>query len=242
MKITYIKQSSFLLEWEHSIWLFDYFAGQLPDLDPSKKLIVFSSHGHKDHFSQELFTQTVGHPDSLYLLSDDISIDQLTASSNLSPSQKIACVSLSPHRSYLFDDNAGNQIEVQTLLSTDLGVAFLIRYCDRTIYHSGDLYWWIWNGESPQETQDMKFRFFKEVDLLKGVHIDIAFLLLDPRLEDNFAKGFDVVMRTADIDSVFPMHYWGDPSVNQKLMKMECSQPYRQKVHPVLYEGQTFTL
>ena len=241
MKITYIKQSSFLLEWENSLWLFDYFAGELPDLDPRKRLITFTSHGHKDHFSYELFSRTSGHPHTLHLLSDDISISARDrASYEISRQQGNAMKFLAPHLSYCFDDGAGNEIAVRTLLSTDQGLAFLIDYCGRRIYHAGDLHWWIWDGEPPQEAQAMERRFFAEIDALKNVRIDAAFLTLDPRLEGNFAKGFDAVMRTAHIDAVFPMHFWEDPCVNQRLLAMECSQPYRQKIRPVVCEGESF--
>ena len=51
MKITYINHSGFLIETRDCYYIFDYYKGELPHLDKEKKVIVFCSHFHKDHFS-----------------------------------------------------------------------------------------------------------------------------------------------------------------------------------------------
>ena len=55
MKITYIHHSSFSVELDNTILLFDYFKGNLPSFDKNKKLYVFSSHSHHDHFDESIF-------------------------------------------------------------------------------------------------------------------------------------------------------------------------------------------
>ena len=55
MKVTYIHHSAVSVETEHSILLFDYFKGELPDFDPGKPLFVFASHFHEDHYSPVIF-------------------------------------------------------------------------------------------------------------------------------------------------------------------------------------------
>lgn len=40
MKITYIHHSSFLVELEHVSMLFDYYAGQLPEIRKDRPLVV----------------------------------------------------------------------------------------------------------------------------------------------------------------------------------------------------------
>ena len=44
MDITYIYHSSFLVELQEYILLFDYYEGELPPLNPKKHLLVFVSH------------------------------------------------------------------------------------------------------------------------------------------------------------------------------------------------------
>ena len=72
MKITYIHHSSFCVELQNSILLFDYFKGELPKFDKARKLYVFASHFHEDHFDKCIFEIAKEHPDVTYILSKDI--------------------------------------------------------------------------------------------------------------------------------------------------------------------------
>lgn len=44
MNVTYIHHSSFLIETERCYYLFDYFQGSIPALNPSKPVLVLASH------------------------------------------------------------------------------------------------------------------------------------------------------------------------------------------------------
>ena len=44
MKITYINHSGFLIETKDCYYIFDYYKGELPQLDKKKEVIVFCSH------------------------------------------------------------------------------------------------------------------------------------------------------------------------------------------------------
>lgn len=72
MKITYIHHSAFLAETEHACLLFDYFKGSLPKLPEGKRLYIFASHRHPDHFSKVIFDIAAEHGDTVLLLSSDI--------------------------------------------------------------------------------------------------------------------------------------------------------------------------
>jgi len=78
MKITYIHHSSFSVELDNTILLFDYFKGNLPSFDKNKKLYVFSSHSHHDHFDESIFNIEKTHPNVEYILSNDIKTVSLT--------------------------------------------------------------------------------------------------------------------------------------------------------------------
>ena len=56
MKVTYLNHSGFLLEWKNSYFLFDYYKGELPELNSEKDVFVFCSHSHHDHFNPEIFS------------------------------------------------------------------------------------------------------------------------------------------------------------------------------------------
>ncbi len=53
MRVTYIGHSGFSVELESHILLFDYYEGTMPEFDPAKKLLVFASHSHPDHFNRD---------------------------------------------------------------------------------------------------------------------------------------------------------------------------------------------
>ena len=55
MIITYLGHSGFLVETETAYFLFDYIRGTLPEFSEKKKLYVFASHAHKDHWNPEIF-------------------------------------------------------------------------------------------------------------------------------------------------------------------------------------------
>ena len=56
MKVTYIYHSGFLVETEQCYYVFDYYQGELPELDVEKPIIVFASHAHPDHYNKKIFT------------------------------------------------------------------------------------------------------------------------------------------------------------------------------------------
>ncbi len=55
MRITYLSHSGFLVELETAYLLFDYYKGDLPELNTGKKFYVFVSHAHYDHFKKDIF-------------------------------------------------------------------------------------------------------------------------------------------------------------------------------------------
>ena len=139
MKITYISHSGFAVELENHIFLFDYYKGEIPKFDPKKSIVVFASHVHHDHYVEEIFELREQYPDVHYVLSSDI---RRSAKKILEEKQIEAQVSfLRIHQELEL-----GKVRIQTLKSTDAGVAFLVECEGRTIYHAGDLNWWHWEG------------------------------------------------------------------------------------------------
>lgn len=73
-------------------------------------------------------------------------------------------------------------------------------------------------------------RFEEEINKIKNRHFDAAFVVLDPRQGEEFYLGFDYFMKNTNTDKVFPMHFWGDSSVIERLKEMKCSEDYRNKI------------
>ena len=228
MKVTYIEHSCFSVELENVILLFDYFKGQLPDFDEKKTIYVFSSHNHRDHFDISIFQLLEKYPKVNYILSKDIK-------------KKFGRKFFSTHgidndtyeKIKFIDSNETLEIsdlKIETLNSTDEGVAFIVTVNSKTIYHAGDLNLWWWNGREESRNENAKEQFEKEIAKIKDRHFDAAFVVLDPRQEDKFYLGFDYFMKNTDTDKVYPMHFWNDSSVVERLKAMNCSDVYRDRI------------
>ena len=88
----------------------------------------------------------------------------------------------------------------------------------------------------------MRGDYQKEIETLAGEKIDLAFVVLDPRQEEQFYWGFDWYMWHTDTKIVFPMHMWKQYEVQDRLIGMEVSEPYREKIMRIREMGQVFEL
>ena len=208
IKIDYLGHSGFFVENENSMLMFDYYYGDLSFLEEKleeKPLFVFSSHAHGDHFNPEIFTIVNKHKKTSYHLSFDIK-GKPTVPNNLNIQY------LDVDRTYEIEDLG----IVKTLQSTDEGVAFLIKTSDETLFYAGDLHWWDWPGEDPDWLTEQETVFKREIGKIKNESIDIAFAVLDSRLEDNYAKGMTHILSELHPRYVLPMHFWDDRSVVER--------------------------
>ena len=208
MKVTYIHHSCFVVETEKCYYLFDYFKGDLPALDPGKPILVFASHAHPDHYSQSIFSllKEMGMKHIYAILSHDIPKDY-------HPIDLPVTVVLSGQKYTLPFDTT-----LETLFSTDEGVAFLLTCPYGVIYHGGDLNDWVWEGEPEEYNLQMTKNYQREIGFIKEREIDLAFLVLDPRQEKDYAKGIIYFLEQTTTKKVFPMHYWEKPEIIQKFI------------------------
>ncbi len=204
MKVTYIHHSCFLAETDRFYYLFDYYKGSLPEMNKKKPIFVLSSHGHHDHYNHGVFSvlKELGMEKIQAILSDDIKAPE-----------DINVLSISPETEY----DIGISQKLTTLRSTDMGVAFLLEDDGELIYHSGDLNDWVWDEESDAYNARMTEDYRKEIKLLSEKlgrkELDVAFVVLDPRQEKDYDRGLCFFLENVPAKKVYPMHYWGNPSV-----------------------------
>lgn len=209
MNITYIGHSSFLVETRSCYYLFDYYRGRLPALDKKKPVLVFFSHAHQDHYNPQIFSllQEQGVEQITAVLANDISRRRY-------PSGGVECIRVRHDETYELPWDTG----LRTLLSTDSGVAFLLTCPEGTIYHAGDLNDWVWEGEPEQENRQMTGSYRHEIQKLKDIFIDVAFVPLDPRQENYYAEGMLYFLKTVKVKKVYPMHYWDKPEIIDRFL------------------------
>ena len=163
MKIQYIHHSSFSVEFEKAVFLFDYFEGELPEFPRDKDLIVFASHRHHDHFDRIIFDLADKYPSVRYILSKDIRMSENYRKRMGIPDETASRITYIGKNAELALMAGGEPLKVETLTSTDEGVAFILQYEGKCLYHAGDLNWWTWIGETEEEYEDMTRRFQSEI-------------------------------------------------------------------------------
>ena len=210
MKITYIDHSCFLVETDRFYYLFDYQKGSLPKINAKKPIYILSSHGHADHYNPAIFSmlENLGMQHIHAVLSEDIALPA-----------NVDALQVSPEREY----DLAFRLKLTTFRSTDLGVAFLIEDGGRFIYHAGDLNDWVWDEESDAYNAQMTLDYRKQMDLLADKlgdrTIDTAFVVLDPRQEKDYDRGLCYFLEHISAERVYPMHYWGNPSIIETFLK-----------------------
>lgn len=209
MKVTYLKHSGFMVESRNYIYLFDYIGGNIDKaIKSDKKIYVMVSHIHDDHFSKIIFDIATKHDNVTYILSYDV-VKKIKKNAILSKmTEQLNIIRVQAHEKYKIDD-----IVVETLKSTDEGVAFIVSEKDGTIYHAGDLNWWHWDGEPKSWNRNMEVNFKREIDSMRGRKIDIAFVPLDPRQEEAYYMGMDYFIKNVGANEIYPMHFWGEPRI-----------------------------
>jgi L-ascorbate metabolism protein UlaG (beta-lactamase superfamily) len=209
VKINYLYNSSFKVETENHVLIFDYYndlsdseiknssngtIGE-DDINTSKKVVVFATHSHGDHFSEVIFKWKETRPDIKYMLSSDIN--------NVAEYGEVQYIS--PYEQLETDD-----VQIMAFGSTDLGVSLLIRVDGINLFHAGDLNWWNWYDESDEYNSEMEKAFKAEIEKLKGNSIDIAFFPVDPRLKDSYVLGPDYFIDEILPKALVPMHFRED--------------------------------
>lgn len=204
MNIYYIYHSCFIIENLEYILIFDYYKtprkkNPLINMEDfiikmDKKVIVFSSHAHADHFNPEILRWQEKNPQISYVLSSDIKLKTV------------------PNRCYIVSE--GNEIKIEGLDikvygSTDAGVSFWIKMGNKVVFHAGDLNWWYWSDDTKEEEEFMKNSFQKVIEDIKknNEKINIAFFPVDPRLEENTFLGGKYFVQELHPENIIPMHF-----------------------------------
>lgn len=233
----FLGHSGFAVELPSVTLLFDWTEGELPDLRPEAPLLVFASHAHSDHFRPEIFYLDDGNREVRFLLGKDIKLSPRNrARWGLREASADKCLRL----------GGGERTEVlpgvtvETLPSTDEGVAFLVTADGRTVFHAGDLNWWHWEGEDPAWNRNMEVDFLRYTEPLRGRRMDLAILPLDPRLGEDGFRGPRHFLETADIRCFVPMHQWGQFSFTEQFL--DRFPQFADRTHPVSGPGETVCL
>ena len=203
-KITHLYQSGFTVETINHFLIFDYvipgnpndFKDALIDLNmltSKRNIYIFVSHHHADHFMPSILEWQNDLPEIQYILSHDVPID---SGKNI-------------HKIQPYDHLKVNEVTIKSFSSTDEGVSFLVYADHLSFFHAGDLNWWHWKDSTPAQQSKEEEDFKKEVGLLQNEKIDVAFIPVDPRLEEAYYWAGKYFFEKVKPSLLVPMHFGG---------------------------------
>ena len=168
-----------------------------------KKLLVFSSHGHGDHFNSEILKWKEKNSKVEYVLSDDIKAEV---------------------KKYFVkegDTLSIDGLEIKVFGSSDLGVSYFVKCDGKRFFHSGDLNWWAWPDDTPKEEEDMRDLYMSKMKkIVENIEkVDYLFYPVDPRLEENSFLGVEDFIKRVEVKNIIPMHMWDKYKIAEELEK-----------------------
>lgn len=237
MRVKFICHSGFYIEGEKNCLLFDYWKGELPPIPAGKKLWIFASHHHPDHYDAAIFRYGEQVPGTHYFLGCDITLNQANRQAmGITDDAFSRC-----RRMHKDDVLHMDGITVRALRSTDMGVAFVVEFEGKRIYHGGDHNLWIWHEDANFDRSQTQ-RYYEEIDKLRSLVIDAAFLPLDPRLGEEYWRGFDAFTRLIEPKKMFPMHMNDDFDIPRRMKEHVMAWPYKNRIMNITGEGQEFDI
>lgn len=216
MKIIYIHHSTFCVELDGKVLVFDYYSGKglpsceyhgrMPEYPEDMPIYVFASHAHRDHFDTRVLKWGERYSNIHFIFAREVKKklgNSMMKRLGVSEETKSAITYVRAREKYEFAD-----LYVETLLSTDSGVAFLVTVDDRVIYHAGDLNWWQWEGETEEFNRHQEKVYKEQIEIVADKNPDISFVVVDPRQEQDKFLGMDYFLRRVTTGYVIPMHLW----------------------------------
>ncbi|SET79564.1 L-ascorbate metabolism protein UlaG, beta-lactamase superfamily [Natronincola peptidivorans] len=206
INIHHLGHSSFAVETLNYYLIFDYYHDSFITkkhsfqqdvftekyLKTPKKVIIFVTHSHGDHYNRFIFQWENINPKINYVLSHDIKDDI----------HKKSYLYMHPYEELVLED-----IIIQSYGTTDKGVSFLVKVDGITLFHAGDLNWWHWKDFTDEQQKAEEEDFKKEVSYLPTSGIDVAFLPVDPRLEEYYHLAGVYFAKMLKPKLLVPMHF-----------------------------------
>lgn len=252
MQVIFIHHSCFLIEVDEKVLIFDWFGGEringyhfhgvIPEYEPDTPIYVFASHKHQDHFDMDALHWAERYDNIHYILSKDCKMSPHFLEKHGFPVTGDADI-----RKKITYVSAGEKYEVaglhiETLRSTDAGVAFYVETNGVSFYHAGDLNNWKWEGAGDLVNGMMEANYKAQIRRLSGKKINLAFVPLDPRLEQHQFLGIEYFLSHTDADYVFPMHMWQKYSGIWELKKRISNAAMAERIVEIGRENQVFEI
>ena len=173
MQVIFLHHSSFLIEVDDKVLIFDYFdgnkvngytfKGKIPEYAPDTEIYMFASHSHQDHYDMDVLRLANKYENIKFIFSKDIRISpNFLSKHGIDPKVRERVTFVVPDKDYEVDG-----VKIKTLRSTDTGVAFYVNVDGVTLFHAGDLNDWHWDGVGDLMNGKMRRNFRHEINKLR---------------------------------------------------------------------------
>lgn len=246
MNVLFIHHSCFIVELDTKVLVFDYFDGDriggyhfsgiLPQYDADTPMYFFASHKHQDHFDMDIYRQAERYENIHFIISKDAKLSlNFMKKHGIDPAVREKITYVTNNEEYVVDD-----VKICTYLSTDAGVAFAVEADGKHIYHAGDLHDWFWEGAGDLVNGKLERGYKHQINRMADTYFDVAFVVLDPRLEQHKFKGFDYFLKNVSAKYVFPMHCWQEFGIVDEYLSRISNPAFMGRIMRVEHENQLF--
>lgn len=249
MQVVFIHHSCFLVEVDEKVMIFDWFAGDrvngflfqgvIPEYEPDTPIYVFASHRHQDHFDMDVLHWAEKYTNIHYIFSKDCKMSpNFLTKHGFSKDIREKITYVSAGSKY----ELPGSVQVETLRSTDAGVAFLVQTNGAGIFHAGDLNDWQWEGMGGLTNGKMRMDYRAQIKRITGKNMNLAFVPADTRLKEHQFDGLDYFLKNTTAEYVFPMHMWQDYSGIQDYKNSLRNSRLKERVVEISHENQEFEI
>lgn len=248
MRVIFIHHSCFLIEVDEKVLIFDWFDGDkvkgyhfggvLPVYEPDTPIYVFASHKHRDHFDMDVLKMADYYTDIHFIFSKDCKMSPNFLKKHGFASdirEKITYVTYGSKYHV-----AG--LDIETLRSTDAGVAFYVETNGAFFFHAGDLNNWKWESAGELVNGMMETNYKAQIKRLADKKIHLAFIPMDPRQKEYQFLGMDYFLKHTDTDYIFPMHMWQDYSGIAEYKKQISNSALVERIVEIKCENEVFQI
>lgn len=246
MQVIFLHHSSFLVEVDDKVLIFDYFdgdhvdgyhfTGKIPEYAPDTPIYFFASHSHRDHYDMDILRLAEQYTNIHYIFSRDIRISpHFLEKHGIDPDVRRLVTFVTADKHFQVDG-----ISVQTFSSTDAGVAFYVDVDGVSLFHAGDLGDWRMEGAGDLINGRMRKDYRHIIKKVAKFPINLAFVPMDPRLGSFQFEGIDFFLKNTEAEYVFPMHLWQDYRGIAEYRKQISNQEMAKRVVTIERENQVF--
>jgi L-ascorbate metabolism protein UlaG (beta-lactamase superfamily) len=168
-------------------------------IDSEKRVLLFSSHSHPDHFNPKIKDVTREISNSKLILSDGV----LGLFPDYTKDIENKCHLLKPGDCIDIEDT-----KITAMPSTDIGISLFIEHKGIHIFFPGDLALWLWEGIEEDTKGEIREIFNGIIQEIKKRRTDILFVVAEPNLREIGWGGAVEAVKSIKPALTIPIHLY----------------------------------